>query len=46
LHDKTPAEVKDFIKAAKTGGANGLALYDYGLMNDEFLSVIESAIKA
>lgn len=41
LHDKSNEEVKDFIKAAKAGGAQGLALYDYGLMNDEFLEIIQ-----
>lgn len=42
LHDKTNDEVRDFIKAAKDGGSEGLALYDYGLMSDEFLATIKA----
>lgn len=44
LHDKTNDEVEAFVNAAKEGGADGLALYDYGLMKDEFLDrIIQTA---
>lgn len=43
LHDKTNEEVSGMIKAAKAGGAEGLAFYDYGLLNDEFIEIVKKA---
>ncbi|OEK01446.1 hypothetical protein BFP97_07895 [Roseivirga sp. 4D4] len=41
LHDKTTEEVAVMIKEAKAGGSNGLAFYDYGLLNEDKAKVLE-----
>ena len=45
LHDKTNEELQQSIDAVKAGGAQGIAFYDYGLLNDEFGKIVKS-IKA
>ena len=42
LQAKTNEEVNGMIKAAKAGGARGLAFYDYKLLSDEFIDILKN----
>jgi len=44
LNEKTSEDVSELIKKAKAGGANGIAFYDYGLL-DEGKAEVLSALK-
>ena len=46
LHDKNAEEVRQSIEMAKAGGCEGLAVFNYSLLSDEFLEVIKAAQKA
>ncbi|MBO3700455.1 family 10 glycosylhydrolase [Roseivirga sp. E12] len=42
LSQKTTEDVTAMIEAAKAGGSNGLAFYDYGLLNEDKAKVLEN----
>ncbi len=41
LHDKTNEELQQTIDMVKAGGAQGIAFYDYGLLNEEFGEIVK-----
>ena len=42
LSEKTSEDVSAMMEATKAGGANGIAFYDYGLLDEEKTKVLES----
>jgi len=46
LSEKNIEDVKMMVENSKAGGANGMALFNYSLMNDNFLEVIKTGAKA
>ena len=42
LHDKTNVELQQTIEMAKAGGAQGMAFYDYGLLNKDFGDIVKN----
>ncbi|MFY0592418.1 family 10 glycosylhydrolase [Roseivirga sp.] len=45
LSEKTTEDVEVMIEKVKAGGANGIAFYDYGLLNEEKAAVLEALKK-
>lgn len=42
LHDKTPEDVRKMIELVKDAGAQGIAFYDYGLLDEEKAEVLKT----
>lgn len=40
LHDKTPEDVSQMVQLVKEAGAQGIAFYDYGLLDEEKAEVL------